>query len=526
MQKLLIVAMTIIVLVAASTASYAWFGTYYGTALPAFPDWIPDNPFTDRSVYPPNPNDPTAGGNSVANFHDGDTYPGTDGYGASVPAPTSPFTYNMNVLQTYMTSPSCDANGYIASLGTSPEVSAGARFRVKYVNNMTQFGNAILSIYTKGASGISFAIADKDYDNPPDHSMSDRYWYMLDQFSLDSAFRVLTPITTLPLKTDILPWDPTTAKTYQTDWAYHEVWLYSNSTYGIAAAYFDGQVVWRGVLTDMKNSTDGMVEFGSSSTVQFNPGKGHQNKVNFDWVQVASGAAGPVTVPALCENIDAVKRAVDGAPVNLPNYVVSAAYLATDVDGSQIYDSFAVEAKNDRTNGIRVISPIYVNPGDVVTVRGGTAMVDGERVILPSAVDVMSPPVNPPKPLAMNNLASGGGACGAQGAVANNAAAPATMSAGLNNIGLYSTIFGTVTAVHGGPYSESFTDDYFYVDDGCGLQDGTGNTGIRCRAPSVWWLYSLMPGQGQHIAVRGTMGVRAVNGVNTRLFWTWDWNAF
>lgn len=69
-------------------------------------------------------------------------------------------------------------------------------------------------------------------------------------------------------------------------------------------------------------------------------------------------------------------------------------------------------------------------------------------------------------PVAMTNAAIGGGEL--------NAYTPGVEGGvGLNNIGLLITTWGKVTFVDS-------TNKFFYIDDGHGLQDGSGHKGIRC----------------------------------------------
>lgn len=70
-----------------------------------------------------------------------------------------------------------------------------------------------------------------------------------------------------------------------------------------------------------------------------------------------------------------------------------------------------------------------------------------------------------PAPLAVNNKAIGGGAL-------NQYTPGVENGVGLNNIGLLIKTWGRVTAV-------DTVNQFFYIDDGSGLLDGSGNVGVR-----------------------------------------------
>jgi len=174
-----------------------------------------------------------------------------------------------------------------------------------------------------------------------------------------------------------------------------------------------------------------------------------------------------------------------------------------------------------------------VEPGDIVSVAGATSLDDGELVINASNVVVNSSGNPTPEPLVVNGLETGGGDFGGQGAVVDDATVfPVKMSALMNNVGLLMKIRGKVTAsVYDGTYAGS----YFYVDDGyvddflgisTGIKDGSGNVGIKCRAPRGWFgMAGEVPSEGTYVEVLGVMGVRQVNGNNARYMWTVEWQS-
>lgn len=208
-------------------------------------------------------------------------------------------------------------------------------------------------------------------------------------------------------------------------------------------------------------------------------------------------------------SINDAKSAQNGTAVVLSNAIVTAAF--NDTNGRV---GFAVE-ESDRYSGIRIVSSKSVSAGDKVTIHGTIATISGERVIdaTSGSVDIISSGNTAPKPLGTSNKGTGGGTYCAQEAVVDTA--PSQMSCGINNVGLLLKIWGTVKTVN----DTHDYNGYFYIDDGTGLQDGSGNIGIKCRpAPGV-----SMPGSGSFVSVTGVMGVQQIGGVNARYFWTTSW---
>jgi len=225
-------------------------------------------------------------------------------------------------------------------------------------------------------------------------------------------------------------------------------------------------------------------------------------------------------------SIDAVKSTADGQRVQVENVSVTAGLfgddprLPGDPEAPKVYQGFGVQSLDD-SQAIRVIAKAPVGFGGRWMVRGTAATVDGERVIDASAgaVTFIADDVSAPKPEYMTGIAFGGGDYGMQGAVLNNAGT-GLMATGLNNVGRLVKISGKVTAsVYTG-----FFDGYFYVDDGSGLNDGSGNVGIRCRPWAIHdgtkWTVDILPMVDENVVVTGLVGVRQIGGVNTRFLWT------
>lgn len=146
----------------------------------------------------------------------------------------------------------------------------------------------------------------------------------------------------------------------------------------------------------------------------------------------------------------------------------------------------------DRSSGILLSfagnPPAGLAAGDVVDVFGTTGKVSGE-VALMNPIVTKTGTTASPKPLWLNNLAMGGGAHAQQAAVVNQYSFPRVMADGLNNIGLLVKVSGKVRAI-------GF--DWFYLDDGSNLDDGTGNIGVLVQCGTL-----VRPGLNRHVTVTG-----------------------
>lgn len=252
MNKTVLLSVMCAILMVAGSAAYAAFGTYSASSgsLPAAPDWMH---ITDTS---------------------GETWLGDDG--------------GTPILRMGMAQNSTHYNSFQTSVGTATEVSAGMRFRLKYVNNMVGTGPAMLSLFTRGGAGISLAISDKDYP-----ASGDRYWYVLDQWTNDSEFKTLKAIEMLPEKVPTELNDAGEPVSVQEDPFYHTVWLYTNSVTHRVMASWDGQIVYDAILDDPSwwiTSYDGTVDFGAATLIQHLGGR-VDNRVFVDWATVEQGMA-------------------------------------------------------------------------------------------------------------------------------------------------------------------------------------------------------------------------------------------
>ncbi|MGB9588623.1 MAG: hypothetical protein ACPL7O_10635, partial [Armatimonadota bacterium] len=236
-------------------------------------------------------------------------------------------------------------------------------------------------------------------------------------------------------------------------------------------------------------------------------------------------------------SIDRAKQVPDGTPVSFFDICITGFTFSDNPLGPGIVRNGITVEKFDRSCGIRVITDVFANKGDMVNVSGVTATLDGERVIIADSVVVLAPG-NPIPLFDITNLDSGGGTFGYQGTVVNNAfAMPPVMATGANNVGILMRLRGKVRSVVTQP---SFDRSYFYVDDGytdpyggfeTGLKDGSYdplgklNIGVRCSLP-VEGPYpdpTVPPPPESYVEVTGVMGVRQVAGRNIRYFYTHEW---
>lgn len=188
-----------------------------------------------------------------------------------------------------------------------------------------------------------------------------------------------------------------------------------------------------------------------------------------------------------------------------PVVVVSAAEAKLEPDGTLIsisgkiassaageFADFFYMQESDRSSGIRVSAPLGAIPGlvrgSVVNVIGtmGTTG-SGERHITGPMV-VIETSTNPPDPLGMYNRAIAGGNATDQHGVSDGF--------GLSNIGLLVRTWGRVTYVD--PALE-----FFYIDDGSGIGDGSGHAGVRIRIQEL----AITPAADQYLTVTGISGL-------------------
>ncbi|MHB9035864.1 MAG: carboxypeptidase regulatory-like domain-containing protein [Armatimonadota bacterium] len=178
------------------------------------------------------------------------------------------------------------------------------------------------------------------------------------------------------------------------------------------------------------------------------------NTVKWDNLNMSSNA-----VPTTMGNVVAAKSQPNGTLVGVTGAVVTG-----------VYDGFFYIEDTSRASGIKVVSTTAVSVGQVVDVIGILGTQNGEKYILASQVTPTG--TDTIAPLGMNNKA----------AVDDMA------------VGLLVKAWGKVV---------SKTTDYLYVDDGSGVADASGGTGIRVQLSGL----TVSPSLDSNIAVTGVLGI-------------------
>jgi hypothetical protein len=176
-----------------------------------------------------------------------------------------------------------------------------------------------------------------------------------------------------------------------------------------------------------------------------------------------------------CANLADILGLGDGALVQLTTPEAATAASSTFADGSYNVEEVA------RTRGIKVLGGgSVVALGDRLTLNGVMSTdPSGERVI--ASAQILSH-------TAGSQLASLG--------IANGAAAAVS--------GLLVRLWGNVTFA-------AADDSYIYVDDGTGLNDGTGPTGVRVILSGLNVPLTTIPVPGNYVGVTGLAG-KALDG--------------
>lgn len=227
----------------------------------------------------------------------------------------------------------------------------------------------------------------------------------------------------------------------------------------------------------------------------YEPGPLAASKTYF-WKVIAKNQCGETPGPcwSFTTEPSSVTKPADGATVTARSAVVTAVFG----------DAFYVEAEK-RGCGIRAEKAGHgLTLGTRLNLSGTIRTnANGERCIEVVAITALG--TGPVQPLQMTNCAIGGSnwlydagtKAGQQGIFGGS---------GLNNIGLLIKTSGRVTA-HGR--------DWFYVDDGACIADGTGTLGIYCQAPAG----VAIPTVGAMVSVVGISSCEVYEGrlVNTLL---------
>lgn len=237
---------------------------------------------------------------------------------------------------------------------------------------------------------------------------------------------------------------------------------------------------WLYTLQDSTNRVEKLLTSGGSYSFQM------------------TGDTGPALgLSARYSPIAAAKTLADGSSVTVAG-IVTAVF---PIGGQQT--GFYLEAA-DRSAGIQVVSASPVALGDEAQAGGTMVTISGERAVNASSVSVLQHGLEVPLPIVVTNQALCAGPFGLQAAVLDDAATNA-YATGLNNVGLLVKVTGTVT--HADPSGQ-----FFYLEDGSGLDDGSGYAGVRVASAGL-----TAPAKNARVVVTGVAGVTTVNSKTVRL---------
>lgn len=194
----------------------------------------------------------------------------------------------------------------------------------------------------------------------------------------------------------------------------------------------------------------------------------------------------PSAEPVACNTIGDALALVDDTRVWLTDKAVTRSRNDLEV---------AWLEETDRSAGVRVSADSLLHQGQLVTLSGTLSTEAATRHL---AIDDLTPEEQTAqvRPLFMNQETIGGGD-------RNQYTPGITGAAGLNNVGMLVTTCGRVTNI--GP-------DFFYIEDGSKLHDGTGNQGLRVFSQN---LPPVFP--GQYLLVTGLVNASIYVPNNTRI---------
>lgn len=187
-----------------------------------------------------------------------------------------------------------------------------------------------------------------------------------------------------------------------------------------------------------------------------------------------------VTVAYSVSSIAEAKGMPDGTPVAIPVTSVSEKFAT----------AFYMQGA-DRASGIRVESGNGPGKNYTVQVFGRLALVNGCERALTDCKIVAGNIGTAVEPLFLRTTAAGGQAFGSH-------TPGMTSGIGVHNVGLLVSLAGRVTAL---------TADGFYLDDGAGLKDDSGNNGIK-----VWTGAPNSATLNQYYLVTGVVSCRTGTG--------------
>lgn len=198
---------------------------------------------------------------------------------------------------------------------------------------------------------------------------------------------------------------------------------------------------------------------------------------------------------ALTENVQ-ISTTIAQAKAEGVGKPVSLSGVRLTTSSGEIANRMYVEAE-DRASGMLLFFagnvPSGLSDGDYVDISGSTGLVSGELAITsPSITKISAIPNKKLQPVMMPNKTTGGGPLGGQVGVVDQYSYPRKMAIGLNSVGLLVRTTGKVTKVG---------TNWFYMDDGSNLDDGTGETGLYVDVG----LSIVRPNKGKQVIITGIM---------------------
>ncbi|GEM_PF-2128330 len=226
-----------------------------------------------------------------------------------------------------------------------------------------------------------------------------------------------------------------------------------------ALTYGDGYLWAAGPTGSRKISKIDPADGGIVDTIDL--GYGYPIK-SLAYEDDAQPAPDPITVSA-------ARATSPGTPVLVESAIATARFA----------DHAYVEAA-DRSAGIRVTGDELPSPGTEVDLLGTIELSAGEKSIHVSDLTVVGAGTVDPLGIPVRNIALYG---------PNSGAMHALSTTGLCSAGLLVRTWGRVTETGAG---------HFYVDDGSGIKDGTGATGLRILCDGL-----TPPAWNKHVRVTG-----------------------
>lgn len=365
--------------------------------------------------------------------------------------------------------PGSIADSYVSSSGRTFNPTSGGQ-------------SLIADLITKGATGVCGQVSEPymAYVTYPD-ILFDRYtkgYNMAESFyaacpmlfwkSVVIGDPLLAPYATAPQVTAQTPLQPLTGVA--------ELNATATDTQGIARVDF--------YLDSAPVGTDTSAPYSVTVDTTVYPVGAHK-------VDVRALEAGPVASEAwattsvnIVNPISALRVIADAFPcadqqgVHCSGQAVTAS--TTEMGGTEFYIQ-----ETSGSCGIRVAWSKPVTEGDVVTIAGTLITESGERTIRADMVQVDNQLLTPLAPIGLPNRTVGGGNFGPN-------TTGVTGGKGLRNLGLLVTTWGRTTYIGG------VDENFFYIDDGSRLSDGSGRVGLRIECRSL-----LKPALGVFVRVTG-----------------------